>query len=327
MRKIITLLSITAFLCFGNTLEAQILRDAWKELKKAVTIDDGKNKKNSTNKSTNQTGSEPVHFTNLKAYGDPTTGRLILKVEASRTAKSAYAISLGVLSVTDDKGNTIPSYTRDNKNSLPWYPITDNLATKITIRGNESVIVDPDVRMLKKVVLCGSNGDRWPGELATFYNIPIEWEARDPHPACWPAEHYLSRRHVFEGTPVVEYTGFIETAKEGDWDGIKYAINHGSFIHLSGIVGNRTTGEVRIIIKLNGTMSKISYSNTEFYDEDGNMYQQKSDVFLPSNVLSTDYFTELVSKPFKVPTTVKRIQKLTISCWSFTDIPIQWVEL
>lgn len=95
---------MTAFLCFGNTLEAQILRDAWKELKKAVTIDDGKNKKNSTNKSTNQTGSGPVHFTNLKAYGDPTTGRLILKVEATRIAKSAYAISLGVLSVTDDKG-------------------------------------------------------------------------------------------------------------------------------------------------------------------------------------------------------------------------------
>lgn len=34
---------MTVFLCFGNTLEAQILRDAWKELKKAVTIDDGKN--------------------------------------------------------------------------------------------------------------------------------------------------------------------------------------------------------------------------------------------------------------------------------------------
>ncbi len=326
MKKTISLLTLTILLCVGGSAQAQILRDAWKELKKAVTIDNGNSKQSSTNKSANQTGSEPVHFTNLKAYGDPATGILSFKVDATRTAKSAYAISLGVLSVTDDKGNTIPSHTRDNKNSLPWYPITDNLATKITIQGNESVVVNPDVRMLKKVVLCGSNGDRWPGELATFYNIPIEWEPRDPHPACWPAEHYLSRRHVFEGTPVIEHTGFIETAKEGDWDGIKYAINHGSFIHLSGIVGNRKTGEVRIIIKLNGSMSMNS-SETKFFDEDGNMYQQESDVFLPSGESSTGYFSELVSKPFKVPTSVKRIQKLTISCWSFTDIPIQWVEL
>lgn len=326
MKKTTSLLTLTVLLCVSGSAQAQILKDAWKELKKAVTIDNGNSKQSSTNKSANQTGSEPVHFTNLKAYGDPATGILSFKVDATRTAKSAYAISLGVLSVTDDKGNTIPSYTRDNKNALPWYPITDNLATKITIRGNESVVVNPDVRMLKKVVLCGSNGDRWPGELATFNNVPIEWEPRDPHPACWPAEHYLSRRHVFEGTPVIEHTGFIETAKEGDWDGIKYAINHGTFIHLSGIVGNRKTGEVRIIIKFYGSMSMNS-SETKFFDEDGNMYEQKSDVFLPSGVSSTSYFTELVSKPFKVPTSVKRIQKLTISCWSFTDIPIQWVEL
>ena len=307
-------------------MQAQILRDAWRELKKAVTIDDGKGKSNNNNNS-NPSSSAPVQFTDLKVTGDPESGRLFFSVKATRTAKSAYAISLGVMSVTDDRGNIIPSYTNDNKNGLPWYPITDGIGTHITIAGNESVVVNPTVKTLQKVILCGSNGDRWPENLATFTNVPIEWATRDSHPACWPAEHYLSRRTVFEGTPVVEHTGWIETAKEGEWDGVKYAINHDSYIHLAGIVGNAKTGEVRIIIKFYGSMSKMSPSDIKFYDEDGNMYQQETDVFFPKGVSSTSYFTELVSTPFKVPTSVKRIQKLTISCWSFTNIPIQWVEL
>lgn len=277
-----------------------------------------------TGNSGRQQGSSPVLIKDLKAYGDPLTGQLSFKATISRSAKSANAITLSVKHVVDDKGNTIPSYLNCDKNTKNWYPIIADVPTSITIQGEESVIVQPDVMMLRQVVLCGSNGDRWPEKLATFINVPIEWEPLKESAACWPAEHYLSRRNVFEGTPVAEHKGFIETGKEETDDGEMHALNHGDFIRLAGVVGNTRTGEVRIIIKFKG---KMRSSGTKFFDEDGNLYEQRSNVFFPQGEPSeAECLTELVSIPFKVPVTVKHLQKLTIDRWSFSNITIQWIE-
>lgn len=264
----------------------------------------------------------PIVITSLRVVGDPISRQLDFYATVVPVTSTGPTIYLRLLSISDDQGHVLNCSPERYCTS----PIIQGSATtiKLTLPGEYSLIVGPNVKTLKQVKLYGT--DEYNRTSATFTNVPIEWDTPKIFPACWPAENYMSRKHRVEGTPVIPYTGRVEKALGSSG----FADSDGGIIRLAGVVGCKNSGYIVFIIKYKGAETSWETSwNVKLYDEDGNMYTS-NDIyefsFYPKERLSETLLEELTSDTFKVSSSMTHIQKLTINDWSFYDIPIQWIE-
>lgn len=176
-----------------------------------------------------------------------------------------------------------------------------------------------------------------------YKDVPIIWHS-DCQPAMRPAEFYISSGYnklsIFNGTKVIPYCGtYTKNQNRPDQSDYSEAID----LRLSGLVGNKVTGEVFPIFNIyNKSHNNFTYlKSIEIYDENGEKHEIKNrnsgtfPFFTP-----IEKHTEISTLSFRTTPDVQSIQKITFTLnypdteyWSdynityvFIDIPILWVN-
>jgi len=271
--------------------------------------------------------SNPVVVKEIKAIGDSRTGEIefellihcngYLSTNDLDDGQRANVLSTWVERAVDDKGREAISYTasRIDSPNAKSAPIVKGEDTRMRLSGYSGIVVSPDVQTLRSVSFYNVSN--------TVTNVPIEWKTPEERVAIYPAEHYLVLgRNVYEGTHVTPFTGRMEITPTKYYDSEKYyTYSDGNYLYLSGVVGNRATGEVRLIIKMKGDWT----GTVQMFDDNGDAYSDEMEKMF--GVSNTGVLVETFSKILKMSPEVKSFQKIKIKNRTFKDVPIQWVDV
>lgn len=312
MKRILIIFCLgTAMLTTGGDIHAQTLRDAWKQLKSAVSTDNGRSQ------ATHSTSNDPIVIKEIKAIGNPRTGEIVFELLLHCNRHNGTTFSTYVTKAIDENGTEAISYTVsriDNPEPVKA-PVVEGEDTRMRLSAMSSIVVNPQVQTLRSVQFAGIK--------SPVTSIPIEWKAQEVKYSLYPAEHYLvENRNVYKGTEVLPFTGrMVIEPTQYYGENRYYTYSKGGELYLCGIVGDRATGNVRIIVNVKGQWD----GDCQMFDSDGNAISGSMEKFFGAT--SWNKPTEIYSKILKINVSVDSFQKITINNCTFKNVPIQWIDV